>query len=94
MLFFDESFPVIRAEVTNAFATEDQVTLEGIVRGTNTSSRNLPTGAIPATGRGIELRMCHVFQIRNGKIVSFHTYYDMTTLLELFGLAPATGQAT
>ena len=92
-LFFVENFPDMRIELTNAFATEDQVTLEGIVRGTNTSSRNLPTGAIPATGRGIELRMCHVFQIKNGKIVSYHTYYDMMTMLEQFGRAPATGQA-
>jgi ketosteroid isomerase-like protein len=38
--------------------------------------------------------MCHVLQIRHGKIVSFHCYYDLTTLLEYFGLAPATRQAT
>ena len=91
MRFFAEAFPDIREEVTNAFATEDQVVLESIARGTNTGLWNLPTGAIPARGRSIELRVCHVFQIRNGKIVSNHTYYDMTTLLEQFDLAPATG---
>ncbi len=90
-LFFKEALPDGREEVTNAFATEDQVVLESIVRGTNTGSWNLPTGAIPGRGRSIELRVCHVFQIRNGKIVSNHTYYDMTTLLEQFDLAPATG---
>ena len=93
-LFFKEALPDSWEEVTNAFATEDQVVLESIVWGTNTGSWNLPTGAIPARGRPIELRVCHVFQIRNGKIVSNHTYYDMTTLLEQFDLAPATGEAT
>ena len=91
MLFFKEALPDCREEVTNAFATGDQVVLESSVRGANTGSRNLATGAIPAWGRSIELRVCHVFQIRNGKIVSHHTYYDMTTLLEQFDLAPATG---
>ena len=91
MLFLVESCPASRAELTNAFATEDQVVLESIVRGTNTGSWNLPTGAIPARGRSIELRVCHIFQIKNGKIVSNRTYYDTTTLLEQFDLAPATG---
>ena len=40
-----ESFPDIRIELTNAFATEDQVTLEGVFRRTTTGSRNLPTGS-------------------------------------------------
>ena len=94
ILFFKEALPDSREEVTNAFATGDQVVLEGILRGTNTGSRNLPTGAIPATGRSIEMRVCHVFQIRKGKIASLHCYYDMMTLLEQFDLVPATGQAT
>jgi ketosteroid isomerase-like protein len=41
-----------------------------------------------------ELRVCFVFQIRNGKIVSLHQYYDMMTQMEQLGLAPASGQAT
>jgi steroid delta-isomerase-like uncharacterized protein len=93
-LFFAESFPDLRVELTDVFATEDRVALESIVRGTNTGSWNLPTGAIPARGRSIELWVCHVFQIRNGKIASHHVYYDMLTQMEQLGLAPATGQAT
>jgi len=94
MRFFTESFPDMRIELSNVFATEDQVVLECTWRGTNTGSRNLPTEAIPATGHAGEVRVCHVFQIRNGKIVSLHCYYDMTTLLEHFGPALATAEAT
>ena len=94
VLFFAESLPDSRAELTNAFATEDQVTLEGTSRWTTTGPLQLPSGALPATERSGKSRFCFVLQIRNGKIVSFHTYYDMMTLLEQRGLAPVTGQAT
>jgi predicted ester cyclase len=93
VLLFKEAFPDGREELTNAFATKDQVALEAIGRSSNTDPLHLPTGAIPATERSTELRMCHVFQIRRRKIVTYHTYYDMMTMLEQFGPDSATGQA-
>ncbi len=93
-LFFGENFPASRVELTNAFATEDQVTLEGTLRWNDTGPLQLPSGALPATERSGELRCCFVFQIRNGKFVSFRQYYDMMTLMEQLGLVPAWGQAT
>ena len=93
-LFFEESFPDNRSELTNAFATEDQAVLEVIWRWTNSGPLHLPSGVIPATGRSAELRICHVFKIRNGKITSLRNYYDMMTQLEQLGLVPATEQAT
>ena len=92
--FVVESFPDLRIELTNVFATEDQVVLEGMFRGTTTGSRTLPTGALPATGHPSELRCCFVVQIRNGKITSVHGYYDLTTLLEQLDLKSTTAQAT
>jgi steroid delta-isomerase-like uncharacterized protein len=89
--FFAEAFPDSRKEVTNVFATEDQLVIEYTGRGTNTGPLHLPTGDIPATGRWAEGRLCDVIQIRNGKIVSYHTYYDTMTLLQQLGLAPAMG---
>ena len=93
-LFFAESFPDGRVELTNAFATEDQVTLEGTLCWNDTGSLHLPSGALPATGRSGEVRCCFALQIRNGKIVNNRHYYDMMTMLEQLGLAPVTGQAT
>jgi ketosteroid isomerase-like protein len=89
-----ESFPDIRVELTNVFATEDQVVVEGIFRGTNTGSRNLPTGALPHLGRPGEPRCCFVLQIRKGKITSLHAYYDLATQLEQFGFNAATAEET
>jgi steroid delta-isomerase-like uncharacterized protein len=91
VLFFVESFPDSRGELTNVFATEDQVALEGTWRWTTTGPLQLPSGATPATGRLGELRFCFVYQIRNGKIVSHRSYYDMMTQLEQIGLKSATG---
>src|SRR5258708_7863474 len=82
VLFFAESLPDSRAELSNAFATEDQVVLEGTSRWTTTGPPQLPSGTIPAMERSGKSRFCFVLQIRNGKIVRFHTYYDMMTLLE------------
>jgi steroid delta-isomerase-like uncharacterized protein len=90
-LFFAEGFPGSSVEMTNAFATEDQTVVEFTGRGTNTGPLHLPTGDIPATGRYSELRFCEVIQIRNGKIVSLHVYYDLMTLLRQLGLVPAMG---
>src|SRR5258708_32933155 len=90
-LFFAESLPDSRIELTNAFATEDQVVLEGTWRWNDTGPLPLPSGALPATGRSGELRCCYVYQIRNGTIVSVHYYSDMRTMLEQLCLAPATG---
>ena len=94
LLFLVETFPDLRMELTTAFATEEQVVLEGIFRGTSTGSRTLPTGALKAAGRSIEPRCCFVWQLRHGKIASVHTYYDLTTLLDQLSLQSATAQAT
>ncbi len=93
-LFFAENFPDIRIELTNAFATEDQVTLEGAWRWNDTGPLHLPSGALPSMRRSGELRFCSILQIRKGKIASLHVYYDMMTLMEQRGLAPVTGEAT
>ena len=93
-LFFAESFPDSRVELTNAFATEDQVTLECTWRWNDTGPLYLTSGALPSMKRSGELRACSVLQIRNGKITSFRQYYDMLTLMEQLGLAPVTEQAT
>jgi len=93
LLFLVERFPDLRAELTQVFATEDQVVLEGMFRGASTGSRTLPTGALKASGRSIEPRCCFVIQIRKGKIVSVDAYYDLTILLEQLGFNAATAQA-
>src|SRR5260221_7270947 len=94
LLFIVENFPDLRVELTDVFATEDRVALEGIWRWNDTGPLYLPSGALPATGRSGEVRCCFALQIRKGKIVSLNSYYDMMSMLEQLGLAPVTRQAT
>ena len=85
--FFAEAFPDHQVEITNVVATEDQVVVEFIGRGTHTGPLHMPTGDIPPTGQKGELRCCNVYQIKNGKIASLHSYYDAATILRQLGLA-------
>jgi hypothetical protein len=94
MLFFAERFPDSRAELSNAFGTEDQVVIEGTWRWNDTGPLYLASGALPSMKRSGELRACSVLQFRKGKITSLHLYYDMMTQMEQLGLAPVTGQTT
>ena len=91
LLFFAEGFPGGKVEITNVFATEDQAVVEFVGRGTNTGPLHLPTGDISATGRPAELRFCDAMQIRDGKLVSLHIYYNIMTMLQQLGLVPAMG---
>ena len=88
-LFFAEGFPDSITEITNVFATEDKAVVEFMSRGTNTGPLHMPTGDMPPTGRYVELRFCTVSQVRNGKIVSNHVYYDLMTMMQQLGLVPA-----
>ncbi len=91
VMFFAEAFPDSTVEITNLFATDEQVVLEYTGRGTNTGPLHMPMGDIPATGRKGELRICDVMQIQNGKIINYHSYYDTITLMQQLGLVPAMG---
>src|SRR5260370_8461123 len=62
-LFFAESFPDSRIELTNAFATEDQVVLEGTWRWTDTVPLPLPPGALPRMSRSGQLGRCFIFPL-------------------------------
>ena len=92
--FLVESFPDLRTELTTVVATEDQVVVEGIYRGTTTGTRILPTGALKASECLGEPRCCFVLQLRKGKISSLHAYYDLTVLLEHFDCNATTREAT
>ena len=86
-----DGFPESSTELTNAFGTENQVVLEFTGWGTNTGPLHMPTGDLPPTGHSVERRFCNVYQIRNGKIVSLHSYYDLMTMMQQLGLVPAMG---
>jgi steroid delta-isomerase-like uncharacterized protein len=80
------AFPDSRVEVVNMISSEDGVVTEFRGRGTHTGPLVGPAGEIPATGRSVDLRFCEVMLIKDGKIVSLHTYYDTATMMGQLGL--------
>lgn len=79
-LFF--AFPDCKAEILNAFASQDQALVEVRWFGTN---RNEFRG-VPATGRLVDIRIAYVFRIEGGKIRRITEYYDGATVARQMGL--------
>jgi steroid delta-isomerase-like uncharacterized protein len=85
---FKGAFPDIRISVTNQVATDDQVVSEFTARGTHTGPLQTPAGAIPATGRTVDLIVCEVMRVKNGRITSLHNYQDAASIMRQLGLVP------
>jgi len=83
------AFSDMQVEVLHV--VEGDNTLAGEVRVTCTHSGPLPgaSGAIPATGRTIVIEQCDVATLRDGSVTSFHSYFDMLSLLAQIGVVPA-----
>jgi predicted ester cyclase len=89
LLNWSTAFPESSNEITNVVATNDQVAVEFISRGTQSGVLHTLKGDIQPTDRKIELRCCDVYRISNNEIVALHSYYDALGLREQLGLISA-----
>lgn len=64
----------------------DSVVVELTGRGTQTGTLVTPMGDIPPTERPVELSLCDVYEIRNGKVRSSRSYFDSASLLGRLGV--------
>jgi ketosteroid isomerase-like protein len=64
------AFPDIHRELYRVYSVGDMVIVELSINGTNTG----PTGSNPPNGRKMRAPCCDVFNLKDGKIVSFHCY--------------------
>jgi steroid delta-isomerase-like uncharacterized protein len=82
------AFPDNRFEVKNAVESGDQVVLEGDWVGTHKGPLPLPSGqSIPASGRAVRAPFATVFRVREGRIVSHRSYWDLAGFLTQLGLS-------
>lgn len=88
---FRTALPDARTELVNLFADGERVASEHVGRGTHTGPFVTPAGAIPPTGRRIELRIGEIYEVREGKIAKLYAYYDSATIMRQLGLLPASG---
>lgn len=84
---WQEAFPDNRIETIALHADGRGGVHEFNATGTHTGTLRGPAGEIPATGRSARMPMCGVYEIDDGKITSFHLYFDQAEMLRQLGLA-------
>ena len=86
---FANAFPDGRLEVRNVYGQGDIAIAEMIGRGTH---RGDLMGIAP-TGKSVELLICNVMELRDGKIYREREYMDMLSLMTQLGVIQAPGGA-
>jgi steroid delta-isomerase-like uncharacterized protein len=82
------ALPDSKATFNAAHVGGNTVTLEVTWRGTHTGPLETPAGAIPSTGKKIEVRACQVVELTpDGKTQRVRHYFDMATLLAQLGVS-------
>jgi steroid delta-isomerase-like uncharacterized protein len=83
------AFPDMRHHVKHWVASGDAVAVELEVTGTHTGPMPTPKGLVPATGRKVVWESCDYIRVKDGRIISWHGYYDSVPFLAALGLLPA-----
>jgi steroid delta-isomerase-like uncharacterized protein len=78
------AFPDGRLEVRHVYTQGNTAIAEMVGRGTHTG--NLL--AIAPTGRPVEVVICNVMELRNGKVYREREYLDMMSVLQQIGAMP------
>jgi steroid delta-isomerase-like uncharacterized protein len=79
------AFPDLRIDLSHLLACGESSVLEGTLRGTHRAD----LGPIPATGKTIELGLCDVIEVRDGKVHREREYFDQMTMMQQLGVTPA-----
>lgn len=87
--FLEERWQPRKIAVTNQVASGDQVASECRFTGTHTGPLVTPQGEVPPTGRTVDITICEVWTINNGKLASLRNYQDqdMVSFSRQLGLA-------
>lgn len=85
---FLAGFPDISHQVVNTLEVGDAVAIELQITGTHTEPLMGPGGALPPTGQSMDLRAANVWHVADGKIASYHVYFDTATLIAQLGVTP------
>ena len=84
------AFPDMKHEVKHWVASGDVIVLELEVTATHTGPMATPNGMVPATGRKLTLSSCDYIRVKNGKVVSWHGYFDNMVMMAALGLVPSS----
>ena len=85
---YARAFPDSVIEIKHVYMQGDTAIAELVARGTHHGDLM----GIPPTGRSVEINMCNVMELRDGKIHREREYFDRLTMLEQLGVAPSSNQ--
>ena len=81
--------PDCEIEIAELTPGPNVVTAEFIARGTHSGPLSTPKGEIPPSNNKVELRLCDVIRIRDGRAYGSRIYFDMLSLMRQVGQVPA-----
>jgi ketosteroid isomerase-like protein len=87
---FKRAMPDAHAVIESLVEAGEMVIVEGRFVGTHTGPLAGPDGDLEPTGATVDLRFADCSRLEDGKIVSYHTYYDQLGLLTQLGLMGET----
>ena len=85
---WNEAFPDSAIHDALVFGTGSQGAEEAKFGGTHTGTLRSPAGDIPATGKAVLSRYAAVSRVEDGRITSFHMYFDLVDVLAQLGVMP------
>jgi len=86
---WNTGFPGHRLTITNMMANEEGAAVEAVFDGTHTGPFGTPAGDIPATGKSVHIPFVGYTLLDNGKVTSYHLYFDSMTILTQLGVMPS-----
>lgn len=82
------AIPDLKSILQDQFSAEDRVCSRWLGTGTHTGQLNLPTGAVPPTGRSIAFSEIRIDRYEGGRIVESWFIPDRFGLWQQLGLIP------
>jgi ketosteroid isomerase-like protein len=86
LVTFKRAMPDAQAVIDHVHEAVDTVIIEGRFVGTHSGPLATPDGDVEPTGASVELHFVDVSRVLDGRVVSYHTYYDQLALLSQLGL--------
>jgi predicted ester cyclase len=84
------AFPDLRHEIQDYVELGDSIAVELTATGTHTGPLMTPNGAIPATGKKVTIRSVDMIKVKDGKVISWHVYFDQLSFMTQLGVGPGS----